>query len=100
MPSAILSPRRCAEATVRSPDLPMAPPAKPWVEPSAAQMTNPHRDGHGPGGGSVLVCCRRRRGTAGECLLSDATRLQFTEPSAPKAYDEFFAPRLFEPLGG
>jgi ubiquinone/menaquinone biosynthesis C-methylase UbiE len=29
--------------------------------------------------------------------MSDATRFQFTNASVPKAYDEFFVPRLFEP---
>jgi ubiquinone/menaquinone biosynthesis C-methylase UbiE len=29
--------------------------------------------------------------------MTDATRFQFTNPSVPKAYDEFFVPRLFEP---
>jgi ubiquinone/menaquinone biosynthesis C-methylase UbiE len=29
--------------------------------------------------------------------MADATRFQFTSPSVPKAYDEFFVPRLFEP---
>jgi ubiquinone/menaquinone biosynthesis C-methylase UbiE len=29
--------------------------------------------------------------------MADATRFQFTNPSVPKAYDEFFVPRLFEP---
>src|SRR6476660_705287 len=29
--------------------------------------------------------------------MSDATRFQFNNPSVPKAYNEFFVPRLFEP---
>ena len=29
--------------------------------------------------------------------MTDATRFQFTNPSVPKAYDEFYVPRLFEP---
>ncbi len=29
--------------------------------------------------------------------MTDATRFQFTNVSVPKAYDEFFVPRLFEP---
>src|ERR1700687_5988224 len=29
--------------------------------------------------------------------MTDATKFQFTNPSEPKAYDEFFVPRLFEP---
>jgi ubiquinone/menaquinone biosynthesis C-methylase UbiE len=29
--------------------------------------------------------------------MTDATRFRFTNPSVPKAYDEFFVPRLFEP---
>ncbi len=29
--------------------------------------------------------------------MTDATKFQFTNPSVPKAYDEFFVPRLFEP---
>jgi ubiquinone/menaquinone biosynthesis C-methylase UbiE len=29
--------------------------------------------------------------------MTDATRSQFTKASVPKAYDEFFVPRLFEP---
>jgi ubiquinone/menaquinone biosynthesis C-methylase UbiE len=29
--------------------------------------------------------------------MADATKFQFTSPSVPKAYDEFFVPRLFEP---
>lgn len=29
--------------------------------------------------------------------MSDATKFQFTNPSVPKAYDELFVPRLFEP---
>jgi ubiquinone/menaquinone biosynthesis C-methylase UbiE len=29
--------------------------------------------------------------------MTDATRFQFTNPSVPKAYEEFFVPRLFEP---
>jgi ubiquinone/menaquinone biosynthesis C-methylase UbiE len=29
--------------------------------------------------------------------MTDATRFQFTNPAVPKAYDEFFVPRLFEP---
>ena len=29
--------------------------------------------------------------------MTDATRFQFTNPSVPKAYDEFFVPRLFAP---
>jgi len=29
--------------------------------------------------------------------MTDATRFQFNIPSVPKAYDEFFVPRLFEP---
>lgn len=29
--------------------------------------------------------------------MTDATRFQFTNPSVPKAYDELFVPRLFEP---
>lgn len=29
--------------------------------------------------------------------MTDATRFQFTNASVPKAYDEFFMPRLFEP---
>jgi ubiquinone/menaquinone biosynthesis C-methylase UbiE len=29
--------------------------------------------------------------------MRDATQFQFTNPSVPKAYDEFFVPRLFEP---
>ena len=29
--------------------------------------------------------------------MTDATRFQFTNPSVPKAYDEFLVPRLFEP---
>ena len=29
--------------------------------------------------------------------MTDATRFQFNDPSVPKAYDEFFVPRLFEP---
>jgi len=29
--------------------------------------------------------------------MTDATKYQFTTPSVPKAYDEFFVPRLFEP---
>src|SRR5205823_7007864 len=29
--------------------------------------------------------------------MTDATRFQFNNPSVPKAYDEFFVPRLFEP---
>ncbi len=29
--------------------------------------------------------------------MTDATKFQFTEPSVPKAYDEFLVPRLFEP---
>jgi ubiquinone/menaquinone biosynthesis C-methylase UbiE len=29
--------------------------------------------------------------------MTDATQFQFTNPSVPKAYDEFFVPRLFEP---
>lgn len=29
--------------------------------------------------------------------MPDATKFQFTNPSVPKAYDEFFVPRLFEP---
>jgi ubiquinone/menaquinone biosynthesis C-methylase UbiE len=29
--------------------------------------------------------------------MTDATRFQFTNPSVPRAYDEFFVPRLFEP---
>jgi ubiquinone/menaquinone biosynthesis C-methylase UbiE len=32
-----------------------------------------------------------------EIAMADATRFQFTDPSVPKAYDEFFVPRLFEP---
>ncbi len=30
--------------------------------------------------------------------MTDATKYQFTTPSVPKAYDEFFVPRLFEQL--
>jgi ubiquinone/menaquinone biosynthesis C-methylase UbiE len=29
--------------------------------------------------------------------MTDATRFQFNNPSVPKAYNEFFVPRLFEP---
>jgi ubiquinone/menaquinone biosynthesis C-methylase UbiE len=29
--------------------------------------------------------------------MTDATQFQFTNPSVPKAYNEFFVPRLFEP---
>lgn len=29
--------------------------------------------------------------------MTDASRFQFTDPSVPKAYEEFFVPRLFEP---
>jgi len=29
--------------------------------------------------------------------MADASRFQFTNPSVPKAYNEFFVPRLFEP---
>ena len=29
--------------------------------------------------------------------MTDATRFQFTNPSVPRAYDEFLVPRLFEP---
>jgi ubiquinone/menaquinone biosynthesis C-methylase UbiE len=29
--------------------------------------------------------------------VTDATRFQFTNPSVPKAYEEYFVPRLFEP---
>jgi ubiquinone/menaquinone biosynthesis C-methylase UbiE len=29
--------------------------------------------------------------------MADATRFQFTNPSVPKAYEEFLVPRLFEP---
>ncbi len=29
--------------------------------------------------------------------MTDATKYQFTNPSVPKAYDEFLVPRLFEP---
>ena len=29
--------------------------------------------------------------------MTDATKFQFTNPAVPKAYDEFFVPRLFEP---
>jgi ubiquinone/menaquinone biosynthesis C-methylase UbiE len=29
--------------------------------------------------------------------MTDATQFQFTNPSVPKAYDEFFVPRIFEP---
>ena len=29
--------------------------------------------------------------------MTDATKFQFTNPSVPKAYDELFVPRLFEP---
>lgn len=29
--------------------------------------------------------------------MSDPTKFQFTNPSVPKAYEEFFVPRLFEP---
>jgi len=29
--------------------------------------------------------------------VTDATKFQFTNPSVPKAYDELFVPRLFEP---
>jgi ubiquinone/menaquinone biosynthesis C-methylase UbiE len=29
--------------------------------------------------------------------MTDATRFQFTNPSVPKAYDEFFVPTLFQP---
>jgi ubiquinone/menaquinone biosynthesis C-methylase UbiE len=29
--------------------------------------------------------------------MTNATRFQFTNPSVPRAYDEFFVPRLFEP---
>jgi ubiquinone/menaquinone biosynthesis C-methylase UbiE len=29
--------------------------------------------------------------------MPDATRFQFTNPAVPKAYDEYFVPRLFEP---
>jgi len=29
--------------------------------------------------------------------MTDATRFQFTNPAVPKAYDEFFVPRLFAP---
>src|ERR1700681_71430 len=29
--------------------------------------------------------------------MTDATRFQFTNASVPKAYDEFFVPRLFAP---
>jgi ubiquinone/menaquinone biosynthesis C-methylase UbiE len=29
--------------------------------------------------------------------MTDATKFQFTNASVPKAYDEFFVPRLFEP---
>src|SRR5947207_11643780 len=29
--------------------------------------------------------------------MTDGTRFQFTNPSVPKAYDEFFVPRLFAP---
>jgi ubiquinone/menaquinone biosynthesis C-methylase UbiE len=32
-----------------------------------------------------------------ELVMTDATKFQFTNPSVPKAYDEFFVPRLFEP---
>jgi ubiquinone/menaquinone biosynthesis C-methylase UbiE len=33
----------------------------------------------------------------GDRPMTDATRFQFTNASVPKAYDEFFVPRLFEP---
>lgn len=29
--------------------------------------------------------------------MADATKFQFTNPAVPKAYDEYFVPRLFEP---
>src|SRR5258707_15126778 len=29
--------------------------------------------------------------------MTDATKYQFTNPSVPRAYDEFLVPRLFEP---
>ena len=29
--------------------------------------------------------------------MTDATKFQFTNPSVPKAYEEYFVPRLFEP---
>jgi ubiquinone/menaquinone biosynthesis C-methylase UbiE len=29
--------------------------------------------------------------------MTDATKFQFTNPAVPKAYDEYFVPRLFEP---
>src|SRR5213594_2323681 len=29
--------------------------------------------------------------------MTDASKFQFTNPSVPKAYEEFFVPRLFEP---
>jgi hypothetical protein len=29
--------------------------------------------------------------------MTDATQFQFTNPAAPKAYDEFFVPNLFAP---
>src|SRR5260370_1116321 len=29
--------------------------------------------------------------------MTDASKFQFTDPSVPKAYEEFFVPRLFEP---
>lgn len=31
--------------------------------------------------------------------MTDATKFQFSNPSVPKAYEEFFVPRLFEPWG-
>jgi ubiquinone/menaquinone biosynthesis C-methylase UbiE len=36
-------------------------------------------------------------GPMGGLLMNNATRFQFTNPSVPKAYDEFLVPRLFEP---
>src|SRR5262245_25199571 len=36
-------------------------------------------------------------GIRGSSVMTDATRFQFTNPSVPKAYDEFLVPRIFEP---
>src|SRR5258706_12221165 len=39
----------------------------------------------------------RRRIPSERRLMVDATKFHFTNPAVPKAYDEYFVPRLFEP---
>src|SRR5262249_61594269 len=75
----------------------MSPPAKPWPGSPRPKKINLHSDGQGGMTDQDLVGCRLAQRSAGDCLMTDATRFQFTNPSVPKAYDEFLVPRLFEP---